>query len=142
VSTSNPYESPVSVQEQLPPTVPTSVRAPALGLIVLGILALVGYVLQIIATGVQFLLSALHPLAIDGQQWLYSVVGMVLFLPTLTIVYGALNARKGKRYRWALASAILSCIPFVSPIIYLAIPFGIWLLIALLRQKARLRFTS
>ena len=48
--------------------------------------------------------------------------------------------RLGQDYRRAKLAAILSCIPFLSPVMYCDIPFGIWALVVLRRQDVRTEF--
>jgi hypothetical protein len=48
--------------------------------------------------------------------------------------------RRGVRYRITMASAITSCIPFLSPMVYFGIPFGIWALVVLRRKDVRIAF--
>src|SRR5687767_6167006 len=101
MSAINPYESPALVEEAPRSTLPNSVRAPALGLIVLSVPLAVCYALHPFSTLLMWLLGVLR---YEGTefQWIYTLVALALLAPTLVILYGALNARRGTRYLWAL----------------------------------------
>jgi hypothetical protein len=67
-----------------------------------------------------------------------------LFLTNVSLfhTFGALYMRRGVRYRLAMASAITSCIPLLSPMVYFGIPFGIWALVVLRRKDVRAAFEA
>ncbi len=44
--------------------------------------------------------------------------------------------RRGNRYRMAMAAAVVACIPFLSPWVFL----GIWALVVLCRRDVRAAF--
>lgn len=67
-------------------------------------------------------------------------VGLLLTNASLFHIYGAICMRRGVRYRIAMTSAIAACIPFLSPMVYFGIPFGIWALIVLRREDVRTAF--
>lgn len=63
-----------------------------------------------------------------------------LSLPSLVIAYGAWCMRRGRNCRLSIAAAVIACIPFLSPWVFLGIPFGIWALVVLLRRDVRAAF--
>ncbi|MEM9586402.1 MAG: hypothetical protein AAGA03_03900 [Planctomycetota bacterium] len=69
-------------------------------------------------------------------------VGLVLLLIHLVQCIGAAQMAHRKSYRWAKASMGLSCVPFISPLGYLGIPFGFWGLVLLGREDYRALFSS
>ena len=73
------------------------------------------------------------------------VVGQGIFLfaaitCSLLEIYGATCMLRMKQYGFAMASAILSLIPFCSPCFVLGIPFGIWSLVVLAQSEVKSRF--
>ena len=134
----NPYESPRVPEQQRPPQlmyyVPkTAIRwrvvAPAFGLLALSIL----HVLPALLWTVAFVAENLN----FRGYWRYQRIEPVaviyfLFLPaTIIILLGMhqmLHVRNLTRCRVA---AILACIPFLTPLVFVGIPFGIWAVIVL-----------
>jgi hypothetical protein len=69
-------------------------------------------------------------------------IGLALTNVSLFHIFGAICMRRGTNYKVALISAILGCIPFLSPAIYFGIPFGIWALVVLRRPDVRAAFAA
>ncbi len=67
---------------------------------------------------------------------------LVNLFTSLIILIGALQMRNLKSYSLALGTAILSTIPFCSPMVWLGIPFGIWSLVVLADRDVRGSFES
>jgi hypothetical protein len=56
------------------------------------------------------------------------------------VLYGALMMYRARAYRHALTAAIVSLIPFCSPIVLVGIPFSIWALAVMFRRDVREAF--
>jgi hypothetical protein len=63
-----------------------------------------------------------------------------LFLVHLTVLLGSLNMLRVRSYSSALTAAIVSLIPFCSPVVLLGLPFGIWALAVLRREEVKEAF--
>jgi len=61
---------------------------------------------------------------------------------SVLIFFGGWCMRRGKHYRFAVATSFLACIPCVSPVMFLGIPFGFWALTVLTRPHVRSAFRS
>ena len=131
----NPYASPAAagnVQSNAPQIALTRLRIPSLGLMLLAGL---------------WILAVLHGLFValcfSGTRIITNVdlIHSVCVLPTCFIAYGAWCMRRGKRYRVALAAAIMASIPLLSPWIWMGIPFGIAALLILRRADVRAAFS-
>ncbi len=142
---SNPYASPQPPNSVAPVTtdlivVRRLVRGPALALIALSIAAML-----IDITIVQ------HAVFIDaslmlkeygrekGMIWIAANVGCnsLLFVVHLIVLAGAIKMLKLRAYSIAVTSAVVSLIPFCSPIVFLGVPFGIWALVVLSKNSVR-----
>ena len=69
-------------------------------------------------------------------------IGLFLVNVSLFHIYGALCMRRGRNYPIALGSAVMSSIPFLAPMAYFGIPFGIWALVVLCRKDVRAAFAK
>ena len=67
---------------------------------------------------------------------------LLIALPSMFVFYGAWCMRRNVRYRLAVAAAVVACVPFLSPWIFLGIPFGIWALAILWRRDVRAAFDA
>jgi hypothetical protein len=132
----NPYASPAAaeiLEVDLRRDALTGLRGPSLGLLVLaGFWSLATLHLLIVVV-----------LVLSGSQKIVTWEAMqsLCALPSCFIVYGAWCMRRGKRYRVALAAAIMSSIPLLSPCIWMGIPFGAWALLVLRRADVRAAFS-
>lgn len=133
----NPYESPaelVNVPRDPVIVALKRLRGPSLVLIGLaGIVCILGVVIfpLVVLTSVAHY-SDESPL----ERWLT----IPYFLAGYPILFGALSMRRGMRYRLAYTSAVLASLPFLSPFVFLGIPFGIWALIVLHRRDVKEAF--
>jgi hypothetical protein len=59
---------------------------------------------------------------------------------SILIFYGAWCMRRGVRFRFALVTSFLACIPCLSPVMFLGIPFGFWALTVMTRSHVRAAF--
>ncbi|SIN92195.1 hypothetical protein SAMN05444166_1623 [Singulisphaera sp. GP187] len=57
-----------------------------------------------------------------------------------SVLYGALQMLEGRSYANAMTAAIVSLIPFCSPVVLLGLPFGIWALLVLRRDDVKEAF--
>lgn len=127
------------------------IKAPAIGLIVVGALNF--------ALGLLSVLSGLLRLTgiIPGDDvptdeaerigyfiGTFGVYGVALISLIVApfMVYGAVQMLGGKRYKFAKTSAILAIIPFISCCFIIGIPFGIWALMVLSKPEVRAFFSS
>lgn len=63
-------------------------------------------------------------------------VGVIVgLLPSAFIFFGAWQMRRMRSLRLSRVAAITACIPFLSPVVFLGIPYGIWAA-AVLFQKS------
>jgi uncharacterized membrane protein YhaH (DUF805 family) len=140
----NPYAPPVDVET---PQVDerrqalSKLRGPSLGLLFMAVPMGIGGVLLFVVA-----------IALTTVRWVdpnfptffskWEIVQFVGTLPSLFIAYGAWCMRTGKRYQVTLIAAILGSIPFLSPCIWLGIPFGIWALVVLRRPEVRAAFDA
>lgn len=140
----NPYQSPAEAASEPVAQEPATrkLRGPTMGLILLSGMSLIGCLLGVLALPVTVLEKAYLLGVIDYQNIGLAVLEFFLILPNSVILYGAYQARKGKAYRWAMAAAILGCIPILSPGLYFGIPLGIWMLIVLRRTDVRACFAT
>ena len=142
----NPYASPQSVVEAptaIPPRAPATLQIPAMALLVLS----AGSTLAI-PSGIGLLVFGIfnHFRFDERLEVASAITGGIGFIlhgtAAVVITGGAWNMRRLQRRRYAIIAAALACIPFVSPLIYYGISFGIWALVMLLRPKIRAAFTS
>jgi hypothetical protein len=61
---------------------------------------------------------------------------------SLLSLYGAIAMLRGKQYSACVAGAVTASIPFISPCVFLGIPFGIWALVILFRKDTRAAFAE
>jgi hypothetical protein len=157
-SSPNPYESPKRSSDE---TVSSSeclraLRGPFLALLTLAGLQLFFVAAIIIAmlVGVTFTTVTFRN---DPEQLVYTldrllgevfndpIEGIISVTSTVSCFFifrGALSMRRRDSYSRAMMAAFVSCIPFLSPIIYFGIPFGIWALIVLRRPEVKAAFLN
>ncbi len=126
------------------------VSAPAMGLIVTGML---GIVAQVILIGLNLLgigLAAADAIPRDGGA---DPVGMMVggsvqvFFGLLTIaiggfvIWGALKMKALENYGVAMAASILAAVPCLSPGCFLGIPIGIWAVVVLVSDDVKRSFS-
>ena len=127
---SNPYSSPLSEQKQ--PSGPDEIRAPAIALMVVSIIAL--------GLGVLGLVFDVVLMAVNGQDLeliIRSIWGVALLLASSFVLFGAIKMKNMTDYGLARAAAIVAMIPCVGPCCLLGIPFGIWALVVLGKQHVK-----
>jgi hypothetical protein len=136
----NPYAPPrVIDQDGSPQPDPLiALRGPSLGLWLLSIFGCFGGVMIVFA----LVISVIDGSMPSWEEQVAFAVGLLSAASCVVVLRGATSMRRGTNYRGALIGAVLSCIPVLSPLIYLGIPFGIWALIVLRRPAVRAAFTS
>jgi serine/threonine protein kinase len=137
------------------------VKAPAIGLLVAGVLNLVALVVCAVA---EFVEERIHPTIHFGPPGphtmhtilpgpgpeVYTLLGMqalMLSIPTVFILLGASRMRRLETYGLAVTASILAIIVppgllVLIPLFLLRVPFGIWALVVLLRSDVRNAFAA
>jgi len=131
------------------PVVPTGgtdqVNGPAVGLIVVAILGLLGQLTSLIfhLVGSSFM-SANQPgvppwaAMLSGPIGIASnIIGIVM---SVVVILGALKMKKLENYGLAMAATIIAMIPCISPCCLLGLPIGIWALVVLLKPEVKSAF--
>jgi hypothetical protein len=143
----NPYNVPQVSGRQVEPA--TQVQAPAVAMIVVSLVALIVGTLGLIAdvflivSGMVEKLEAMN----DGPTSEYTDIairviwGIILLVASSFVLYGALQMKRLKNYRVAVAASIVAMIPLVGPCCLLGIPFGIWAVITLAKPGVRQSFS-
>ncbi len=136
----NPYATPASILDIERREVIRALRGPSMGLLVLSVtwggFALFGIVVLTALTILWFVRKGEFQLFLSLDE----LPQLLTMLPSLFIAYGAWCMRSSRRYGVSVAAAIVACLPFLSPWIFLGIPFGIWALVLLRRQDVREAF--
>jgi hypothetical protein len=143
----NPYESPVECQSsplaaQARPPIPWSIillRVPAVVLIVLTTVQMLG--LSIFAVRVLLFLSrkplTLSKLFLQNPEFTTPCLSIAC---CLFICVGAAKMWE-LRFLWLCrVTALVACIPMVTPFIWIGVPFGIWSAILLFRKDVAAKF--
>lgn len=153
----NPYEPPREDFSRVSKKLPClrALRGPTLGLLCLaGLHLLFGLMMFVIGPLIAAIMVVIT--FIDSPEAVVSTLQemfsdftadpfffLAFFVSTVScflIFRGARKMRRGEDYRRAKIAAILSCIPILSPIMYVGIPFGIWALVVLRRPDVRAEF--
>lgn len=135
VSMSNPYLAPANSS-------PTQshhgdeVKAPAIALMVVSILALV--------LGSAGLIFDVFLIAVQGVTTIEIIVrslwGVLLLISAAFVLFGAIKMKNKTDYGVAKAAAIVAIIPFVGPCCLIGIPFGIWAVVVLSKPHVKAAF--
>lgn len=124
------------------------VAGPAIGLIVtaaLGFVAtIIGVAWNILGAGMGMNQPGVDP---EMQKFvtMFSgtmgvVSGILGFVVSGLILFGALKMKKCQSYGWAMAASILAVIPCISPCCLVGIPIGIWALVVLSKPEVKAQF--
>jgi hypothetical protein len=145
-SNENPYASPGAEIENVVSNRQLALRRlflPALGILITGTLA-TSY----------WLYETVRPMWTyeEGKEvaperlkefWAYFFnVETLMIIGTFLSICGAIQMLKGRSYSVCVMGATMSMIPLISPGYVLAIPFGIWALVILLRKDTRAAFAE
>lgn len=131
--------------------VSNKIKAPAIGLIVVGALNFALGLITVLSGLVR--LTGIIPgddIPTDEAERLGYFVGTfggygVAFIGLIVapfIIYGATQMLGGKSYKFAKTSAILAIIPFISCCFIIGIPFGIWALMILSKPEVKAFFSG
>jgi uncharacterized membrane protein YfhO len=122
-------------------------KAPAIGLVAVGIVNALSGILIILATLSNLMRASKIQFGSDAERLGYLVSMVVFVLSSLTaivlspvIIYGASQMLKVRRYGLARLAAILAIIPFVSCCFLLGIPVGVWALSVLKQPDVKAAF--
>jgi drug/metabolite transporter (DMT)-like permease len=145
----NPYESPREASLPLPPSPRKQLIArllgPSLGLLVLGGLQ-AGYLL--VMACVVVVVFALDQEEFERVRRFASwrdfvaviIVSVIGFVSSAFIFYAARQMRRLRALPVCRAAAIFACIPLLTPLGWLGIPFGIWASIVLFQKSTAEEF--
>jgi hypothetical protein len=144
----NPYASPgeTSSHRIQTPQAILSLRAPALGLLLLAALWGGSMAIGFGIRAADLAANAWHGemrqshIRWENEQWPKNLAALLFLGSSGFIGYGAVCMRYGVKFRVAQIAAMIACVPFLSPAIWLGIPFGIWALIVLQRKDVRRAF--
>jgi hypothetical protein len=146
----NPYVAP-KIPEGVPPSTADRevakrlVRGPATSLIVLSVIAMLLDVLVIANVMVHDapLILEQHGQG-EGMQIVAANVSVnsLLFLVHLIVLIGAVQMLRLGSYSNAMTSAVVSLIPFCSPVVLLGLPFGVWALVVLCKARVSAVFKA
>jgi hypothetical protein len=136
--------SPKTATQRERETIRQRVKAPALGLLISGIIGcgFWGIFASLELVPRQVFAAAADPshpaAAVPGLMFLLAALG---FLQGVVVVVGALKMRDLEAYGLARLSSVLAMVP-LSPAIVLGLPVGIWSLVVLNRPEVRAAFAG
>ena len=127
----------------------TKLRAPAIGLIILGVLNVASGVILILGRIVRLIKGA-EPVFTDEARRLgyeasgiyFPIVSLISIVVAPIIIFGAIQMMRAERYSLALLAAVLAMIPLSSVCCILGLPLGLWALIVLRNAEVRASFQS
>ncbi len=70
------------------------------------------------------------------------VLGALEVIIGILVIVGAQKMKRLESYGFAMAAAVLSMIPYLSPCCCLGLPFGIWAIVVLADGQVRAAFRS
>ena len=139
------------IKEKLPPPgeseALTQVSAPALGLLITGILGAIISLTHLIAISIGLGLSTLYvdeiPDFFEGFFEGSFAVGIWLvgLAVDAFVIYAALKMKELKLWGLAVAASVIAIIPCTSPCCILGLPIGIWCLVVLMRPEVQNAFS-
>jgi hypothetical protein len=124
-------------------------RAPAIGLIILGALNILSSVILILGRLVR-LVRGPEPVITDEARRLgyeasgiyFPIVSLISIAIAPIIIVGGIQMLRARRYPIALLAAILALIPLTSVCCIPGIPLGIWALVVLRSPEVRAAFDA
>ncbi|MBL8888518.1 MAG: hypothetical protein JNL67_00970 [Planctomycetaceae bacterium] len=143
----NPYSTPHVSSRPIDPA--SRVQAPAIALIVVASIAssivtlgLIADVFVMVTGRLELVQEAGEDLEVVYTDIVIRIVwGVVLLVASLFVLFGAVQMKRLKNYRMAMAASIVAIIPLVGPCCILGIPFGIWSVIRLTQPGVRQLFS-
>ena len=142
---SNPYQSP---PQAFPSPSPNEVKAPAIALMVVSIIAIVFGILGLIGDAFLILWGLVGrleemnegPISEYTQITIRAIWGVILVIASSFVLYGAIKMKNMKDYGTARAAAIIALVPLLGPCCVAGIPFGVWALTVLNKPHVRESF--
>jgi predicted Zn finger-like uncharacterized protein len=127
------FDDPLERRRHLRPAAMDAIAGPAIALLIVGIIGIVGSALGVCAG---FMVSANAPAGrrqMNNEAEPYVVLCFygVMLITSIVVVVCATKMRRLESYGAAMTGAILAVIPCLSPCFLLGIPFGIWALVVL-----------
>jgi hypothetical protein len=126
------------------------IKAPATGLLIVGILNGLTALLMLLSGLIRLLSGGRGGYGVptdDAERLGYYagtvvgyVVGFLCLLVTPVVIYGAIQMMNARKYGLAMASAVLAIIPLTSCCFVLGIPIGIWALVVLRKPEIKAAF--
>ena len=120
------------------------IKGPAIGLMATaGIGAafqVLGLVLNLMGAGMGALArgnQSMPNMMSGGIGAVFSVIGLIM---SVVVFMGASKMKNAESYGFAMAAAIISMIPCVSPCCLLGLPLGIWALVVLMKPEVKAAF--
>lgn len=122
------------------------VKGPAIALIVITALGIVGQLVSMVANmaGLQSTPAGLPP---EAERWVTLMSGGLGVLFTVIalavggfIIYGAMRMMKLENYGMAMAVSIIAMVPCISPCCCLGLPIGIWSIVVLTSAEVKAAF--
>ncbi len=132
----NPYESPREVSEPPVEHLPVAIVAESVRWPAMWLLGLSGFQMVISIAFIGFGLVA-HPFheLLKGQIW-----GLLVLIGNLLLFCGAFQMLQLRHLKFCRLTALVAIIPFISPLCFVGIPFGIWALVVLAQPKVEAEF--
>lgn len=126
------------------------VNAPALGLLVFGVIGIIFAIFSMLGSAFDFGLSSMTDMYGDADERIASFIGggfgLISSLIGLgvsgLIIFGALKMQKMEQYELGVIASVLSIVPCISPCCILGLPFGIWGLVVLLNPEVKEAFKA
>jgi len=159
-SPENPYASPTSsTTAAAPPPIygdlqmyaASRVAGPATAL---SVVMAIGIALAILGTAVNLFIAGFgagfgpgaqgpqEPFPMVFSGGINVVLGALQTIIGILVIVGALKMKRLESYGFAMAAAVLSMIPYLSPCCCLGLPFGIWAIVVLSDGQVRAAFRS
>jgi len=116
-------------------------RRPAIGLIIVGAMQLLFVAMYLLGTLADWEQRGFEAAWSETQELgPILLTGMALSVPvSILIILGAVRMMNLQSYRFALAAAILALLPLTFMVV-VGVPFGIWALVVLARQRVKAAF--
>ncbi|MEM8670397.1 MAG: hypothetical protein AAGG48_22925 [Planctomycetota bacterium] len=136
---SNPYQPPIeqsSLCDSREATI-RRIRGPSTGIILLLIIQIVGYCIAGLILSIELLTRNMSP---ASPLEIVLAVGHVAI--TAFMLRAMVSIRRLRHLRSGRVAAGLACIPMVSPLFWVGIPFGIWLSVVLASSETASEFAN
>lgn len=140
----NPYESPR--EANLPLLSPRKeliarLRGPSIGLLVMSGLHMAAAFINLATMAIFLYLYVTRSRWIGPSDLPQEVATSALFFaPSAFIFFGAWQMRRMRYLTICRTAAIMACIPFLTPMIVLGIPLGIWAAVVLFQKSTAEEF--